>query len=198
MNVGEKALVNIGDVPTARRGREMHRAIIFVSLSGLLMAQPVVAGSDHTVPDLAFTPGTAAPDVTPDNIDQTICVPGFTKPPRRPPAGYTNRLKAEALSDPSRDYSDNEMSDYEEDHLIPLELGGDPKDSRNLWPEPYDAGAWGARTKDKLERKLNRLVCAGQVDLRTAQHAIATNWVAAYNLYISMPIADDDSDDDDR
>lgn len=27
------------------------------------------------------------------------------------------------------------ISTYEEDHLIPLELGGAPSDVRNLWPE---------------------------------------------------------------
>jgi len=27
---------------------------------------------------------------------------------------------------------------YEEDHLISLENGGDPKDPKNLWPEPYN------------------------------------------------------------
>jgi hypothetical protein len=28
-------------------------------------------------------------------------------------------------------------SNYEEDHFIPLELGGAPKNPKNLWPEPH-------------------------------------------------------------
>jgi hypothetical protein len=31
--------------------------------------------------------------------------------------------------------------------------------------------------KDALERKLHKLVCAGQLDLRTAQREIAANWI---------------------
>ena len=35
------------------------------------------------------------------------------------------------------EYADtNPISDYEEDHLIPLELGGSPTSPLNLWPEP--------------------------------------------------------------
>ena len=33
-------------------------------------------------------------------------------------------------------YADTSTADYEEDHLIPLELGGAPRDPNNLWPEP--------------------------------------------------------------
>jgi hypothetical protein len=84
-------------------------------------------------------------------------------------------LKKSALNDPARGYADKNMKDYEEDHLIPLTLGGDPKDPRNLWPQAYDAGNWGARIKDKLEVKLNKLVCAGLVPLNQAQHDIQTN-----------------------
>jgi hypothetical protein len=39
--------------------------------------------------------------------------------------------------------------------------------------------------KDALERKLHKLVCAGQVDLKTAQREIASNWIEAYKKYTS-------------
>jgi hypothetical protein len=39
--------------------------------------------------------------------------------------------------------------------------------------------------KDALERKLHRLVCAGELDLKTAQQAIASNWIEAYKKYVS-------------
>jgi hypothetical protein len=46
-------------------------------------------------------------------------------------------------------------TDYEEDHLIPLELGGAPRDPRNLWPEPHTQ----SKVTDPLETKLNRIIC---------------------------------------
>jgi hypothetical protein len=38
--------------------------------------------------------------------------------------------------------------------------------------------------KDSLEARLHALVCSGKLDLKTAQQAIATNWLAAYNRYV--------------
>jgi hypothetical protein len=67
------------------------------------------------------------------------------------------------------------------DHLIPLELGGSNR-LGNLWPEPYDI-VWNARVKDRLENRMHKMVCAGELDLATAQRAIAADWVAAYRRY---------------
>lgn len=72
--------------------------------------------------------------------------------------------------------------DYEIDYLIAPRLGG-TEDLRNLWPEPYRNHAWNAHVKDALEERLHELVCSGQLDLRTAQHDIATDWIAAYKKY---------------
>jgi hypothetical protein len=71
---------------------------------------------------------------------------------------------------------------YELDYLITPQLGGAP-DARNLWPQRYQARVWNAGVKDQLEDLLPRLVCEGRVDLRTAQHDIAADWVAAYRKY---------------
>lgn len=71
--------------------------------------------------------------------------------------------------------SSGTVSDYEYDHLVPLELGGS-SDVRNLWPEPYAGGSY---TKDGVETRLNHVVCSGQVTLEAAQQAIATNWTTA-------------------
>ena len=67
------------------------------------------------------------------------------------------------------------------DHLISLELGGSNR-LNNLWPEPYDI-TWNAHVKDRLENRLHELVCTGQLDLMTAQRAIATDWISAYKRY---------------
>jgi hypothetical protein len=37
--------------------------------------------------------------------------------------------------------------------------------------------------KDALEDRLHDMVCSGQLDLATAQHDIATNWISAYKKY---------------
>jgi len=62
---------------------------------------------------------------------------------------------------------DKALEDYEEDHLIPLEIGGAPRDARNLWSEAY-AGPCGAQVKDKLENRLHALVCDGTLTLAAA------------------------------
>jgi len=59
-------------------------------------------------------------------------------------------------------------SQYEEDHLIPLELGGAPRNPRNLWPEPRAQ----ARQSDPLETTLKRQVCNHTLTLAAARAAI--------------------------
>jgi hypothetical protein len=49
--------------------------------------------------------------------------------------------------------------------LISLELGGDPTDPRNLWPEPYPRAA----AVDRIENDLNAQVCGGALSLADAQ-----------------------------
>jgi len=46
------------------------------------------------------------------------------------------------------------------------------------------SGKCGAHTKDRLEDRLRKLVCAGKVPLATAQYEIATDWISAYNRYV--------------
>jgi hypothetical protein len=73
--------------------------------------------------------------------------------------------------------------DYEIDYLITPGLGG-AEDIHNLWPEPKSSSAWNAGAKDALEERLHELVCDGQLDLPTAQRAIATDWITAYKKYL--------------
>jgi hypothetical protein len=72
--------------------------------------------------------------------------------------------------------------DYEIDYLIAPRLGG-TEDIRNLWPQPYRSRVWNAHVKDALEQRLHEMVCSGQLDLQTAQHDIATDWISAYKKY---------------
>lgn len=111
--------------------------------------------------DLVRTPGVVNPDVTQANIAATVCKRGWTRT-IRPPTDYTNALKVRQL----RDYGvGGSLSDYQEDHLISLELGGHPTDPRNLWPEPYPRAA----EVDAIENQLNAKVCSGELTLDEAQ-----------------------------
>ncbi|MGD0766139.1 MAG: hypothetical protein ABR978_07515 [Dehalococcoidia bacterium] len=83
-------------------------------------------------------------------------------------------------------------SDYEEDHLIPLEVGGNPTDPNN--PEPY-AEPNGARTKDMVENLLHSRVCSGQMTLADAQSLVAGNWEA---LESGVPADTTPSDSDEE
>jgi hypothetical protein len=147
----------------------------------------VVAGRGIVLPDRAVTPGAVDPRVTQADIRATICVAGYSARVR-PASSYTTALKIRQLAAGYAFHGDRRTADYEEDHLISIELGGSPSSPKNLWPEPYRAGE-GARVKDRIEDKLHALVCAGRISLRTAQRAIATDWWRAYQRYIGVPIA---------
>jgi hypothetical protein len=73
---------------------------------------------------------------------------------------------------------------FEVDFLITPELGGS-NDIQNLWPEPYRAPVWNAHVKDQLEDFLRDKVCKGEMDLSTAQHDIAADWILAYKKYFN-------------
>jgi len=143
------------------------------------------------LPDRNCTPGAIDPRVTQDNIHQTICVSGYTTTVR-PPTSYTTPLKIKQMAAYGLTGT---TSDYEEDHLIPLEVGGNPTDPTNLWPEPY-AEPNGARDKDKVENLLHSRVCSGQMTLADAQSLIATNW-EELESGVTPRITPSDSDEED-
>jgi len=73
---------------------------------------------------------------------------------------------------------------YELDHFVPLAVGGHPRSEDNLWLQRWD-GAWNARVKDRLERRLQLMVCAGDISLHAARTAIQGDWHAAYRKYVA-------------
>ena len=113
------------------------------------------------VADPVRTPGLLNAAVTQATIGSTICRPGWTRTVR-PPTDYTNALKRRQML-AYREHGP--PSAYQEDHLISLELGGDPTDPRNLWPEPYPRAA----VVDRMENDLNARVCSGALSLADAQ-----------------------------
>jgi len=103
-----------------------------------LSSQATCAASprDPGLPNNSVTPGAVNQAVTQSNFDSTICVSGYTKT-IRPPVSYTNRLKYSQLDSGYNYRGDTSAHDYEEDHLIPLEVGGSPTSVKNLWPQPW-------------------------------------------------------------
>jgi len=133
-------------------------------------------------PDPSLTPGVLNLAVSQATISSTICVSGWTAT-IRPPSSFTSPLKIQQIA--MYAYPDANTADYEEDHLIPLQLGGAPSDTANLWPEPYlaslpDGKTTGARVKDAFETALKRAVCGGTMTLSQAQSEIGIHWVHAF------------------
>jgi len=148
-------------------------------------------GPSYLYPDPTLTAGSVNPNISQANIHETICNPQWSTTSIRPPVTYTNRLKAKQLT--AARYTDKTPSDYEEDHFISLELGGNPTDERNLWPEPwgtpatpltsrgpFPASVVGAKSKDQVENALHKEVCAGTLTLEEAQRIISTDWFKYY------------------
>jgi hypothetical protein len=156
------------------------RTTFSASAAAVLSAK---AGPSDLYPDPQFTPGVTNPDVTQTNIKETICKSGWTATVR-PPVSYTNNLKTQGIA--KYGYDDSKLSDYEEDHFIPLEVGGNPKDPNNLWPEPYNTKingkAMGAHQKDTVEDLLKEQVCDGTITLKEAQDQITADW---YKIYLA-------------
>ncbi|CAB4538532.1 unannotated protein [freshwater metagenome] len=160
----------------------MRKLSLFLALLILSTTTTAFASGLDGLPDFHRTPGAIDPSVTQENIGRTVCVVGYTKTVR-PPTSYTNKLKYEQLRSGYAVNGDLDMRNYEEDHLIPLAVGGSPRDPRNLFPQYY-GGAYGARLKDRLELKMHLLVCAGSVTLKAAQSAFKKDWRIAYRKYI--------------
>lgn len=119
-------------------------------------------------PDPKLTPGAVLP-VTRDDI----CVPGYTQKVRNVPDAVKRQVYA------AYGITSHKAGDFEVDHLISLELGGS-NSPKNLWPESYKTQPWNAHVKDALENRLHADICTNQIDIATAQHEIATDWIGAY------------------
>jgi hypothetical protein len=115
-------------------------------------------------PIKSITPGALNANVRQGTIRKTICKAGWTAKVR-PPVSYTNALKINQM--PIYELRGSPAL-YEEDHLIPLELGGAPRNPKNLWPEPRTQ----SRISDPLETKLKRQVCKRLITLAKARATI--------------------------
>lgn len=127
---------------------------------------------DPILPDPVKTPGavlTTNPAI--------VCVDGY--------ASSVRNVSTETKNKIYRDYGifSREPKEYEIDHLISLQLGGS-NDPKNLWPQSFRTFPYNALLKDKLEGRLNWLVCHGYMTLPFAQQLIAGNWIEAYDNFL--------------
>lgn len=155
--------------------RSLYAVAIVVLTAG-------VANAQSSLPDPKRTPGSVNPAVSQETIGQTICTPGWTQK-IRPSTSVTTALKRRQIVE---FYGGGKLSDFTEDHLIPLEIGGAPRDPLNLWPQPLmSPDGWHAHDKDTLENVLHRLVCLRRVPLATAQKAFSNDWEESYRQYVT-------------
>jgi hypothetical protein len=181
--------------------------IVAAGIGTLLLAVPPARphriGPADIYPDPVRTSGAANPQITQENIGDTICNRHWSTKLIRPPSEYTGKLKRKQLREygdtvhqtraelinPSTGkldttlcvaHSDN-MACYEEDHLISLEDGGDPTDPRNLWPEPYNTSVggtiMGAHQKDVVEGFIHDEICYDIPGSKKNSNIPATNSV---------------------
>lgn len=151
--------------------------LIFLSVKAFHSRSPVLQSQERpdalVLPDKNLTPGAARPVSTAD-----ICSMDHDEVVH--PVSEALRQKV------FREYGLRNVSldDYEVDYLISPGLGG-TNDLRNLWPQPRYDTAWNSFVKDQLEEYLHRSVCAGKLDLATAQKDVSTDWISAYKKYFS-------------
>ena len=140
---------------------------------------PAAAAADQPCVQTSHGCISLNPDVTPETLAGTICSSGYTRSVR-PSSSYTQAIKKRLLREAG--LSESTQGEYELDHIIPLALGGHPRKLSNLALQPWD-GEHGATRKDRLELRLQHLVCHGELELHAAQVCIAEDWEACAARY---------------
>src|SRR5215470_574343 len=129
------ALTASPDLPSSRENpmKTHAAALVFTATITLAISHPAVAthhgahvvvppgqpaprvGPSYLYPDPETTPGVTNPEVTQANIQQTVCVRGWTAT-IRPPHSYTDKVKKQQLQ--AARFTDKTPTHYEEDHFI--------------------------------------------------------------------------------
>jgi hypothetical protein len=167
-------LIVVAAVLASRQSAPTEARLAAVLTTAALTPGASSSPESNDMPNEALTPGAVA--TTDVGI---VCRPGYATSVR-PTGALWRHLKDEAYDRYGLSQGHRSMIDahgvrqpaYEVDHLVPLEIGGDPTDIRNLWPEPIES----ARVKDEVENELHEMVCSGGMPLAQAQAAIAHDW----------------------
>ena len=177
-SIWERALIK----RTSRTSGLVALSFVLAATVGLSACGAATYSEGSGLPNVKLTPGAINPAVTQTTIRSTICVVGWTATVR-PPVAYTNQLKYDQLHSGYNLNGDLNMRHYEEDHIVPLEVGGSPASTLNLFPEPRNI-KFGAYFKDQLENRMHQLVCSGQLSLHLAQQVFLVNWEKGYAKYV--------------
>jgi hypothetical protein len=142
----------------------------------LIALSPAAWGADLFFPDPALTPGALNPGVTQDSIRETVCLAEWI-PKQQPPMSYLAELKATQVT---ALHLEGPASDYAEDHLVPLCVGGHPTDPRNLWPQRVE-GDWNFKVKNQFEAAVCTRLCRGELTLEAGRAMfLEPDWREAY------------------
>ncbi len=154
----------------------MNKNLLLAALPALLIA----CASRTPEPPRAIPPELLNPAVTPQTLQQTICVPAYAASITPGGSAAHNQMLAmmqRAGVDPAM------ASGYVIDRRLPVGLGGHPTNPANLQLLEW-AGEHGAQRKQALERRLRLMVCDGKISLREAQAAVYPDWVPSYARYM--------------
>jgi hypothetical protein len=128
------------------------------------------ASADGHRPDPLCTPGAVG---TTDK--QEVCAGNFSRQ-HRPPPYDSNKAKAAAML--AYGIPAAEIDTTEGDHQVPLGVGGS-NDRLNYWPQRSDLPGKGVyNTKDKVEARVIRALCAAgsRLTLIAVQEAFNRDW----------------------
>lgn len=131
------------------------------------------------LPNNILTPGEVRNPSTPLKI---LCIPNFTSGEYK--GERVRNVPIEMKKKVFELYGINwkDKDKYEIDHKIPLSIDGE-NSVNNLWPQSWE-GNYNAYIKDKLEKKLRKLVCTNKISLKQAQKEINSDWIKTYHKYV--------------
>ncbi|MBI4906030.1 MAG: zf-HC2 domain-containing protein [Acidobacteria bacterium] len=172
----------MAEIQSTERGDfwRSHRYAVPTVAAALLIAATVYWTAAKPAPNPALPNASLTPGATRMMSRQQVCAANIRDDDHVMPAHLAPVVFRSYGIQPK-------PGDYEVDYLINPALGG-ADDTRNLWPQPYGETIWTARVKDALEEHLRELVCNGTLDLATAQHDIASNWITAYRKYFRTAV----------
>jgi len=169
--------------PCTIGGFVMH-TFLALTMLGFLYCGAGTAFADD-VPDASKTPGLARSGLS----KATICATKWGKDERH----VTQAMKDKVFSlygysgyQDKRCVPDPNVKTCEIDHLISREVGG-ADDVSNLWPQAYGSTPWNAHLKDKLENRLHKELCKGNITLQEARDSLTNDWRIAYRKYYGEP-----------
>ena len=148
----------------------------------IIISSSAASGAEMYFPDPKDTPGALNPEVTRDNVQDTVCNSAWiTK--IAPSAAYIDELKAKQIATLQLG---GDPSDCHEDHLVPLSAGGHPTDPSNLWPQRA-SGYWNYKVKDQLETWVCKALCHGDLSLQNAQETfLEPDWRRRYMQWVQV------------